>query len=159
MCTANHNHFSWVRQIKTYVEQHPKLVQVLRLQGEDVWSVFRSIVQLCSTAFPHHRNVGGACFTSVCASWQSCLFYYKGRLHFYKRWLSFLAGSVSPSIYQTRLSKTKNYTFPHSFNKSHLSNVIVSRISITVNIFFYTAVLTFYITCTRDVITSMTCLE
>ena len=58
-----------------------------------------------------------------------------------------------------RLSKTKDFTFPHSFNTGHLSNAIISRISITVNIFFYISVLTFYMTCTRNIITSMTGLE
>lgn len=73
--------------------------------------------------------------------------------------LSFLAGSVSSSIYQMRLSKTKDFTFPSSLNKSHLSNVIISRISTTVNIFFCISVLTFYMTCTWNIITSMAALE
>lgn len=75
---------------------------------------------------------------------QQCAFSPTKEGALYECKLSFLAGSVSSSIYQMRLSKTKDFTFPHSFNKSHLSNVIISRISITVNSFFCISVLSIW---------------
>lgn len=140
---TNHNHFSWVTQIKTLLHDTHQSYPVTKAA---VWGV--KCAQEHSSALQHslspqhwhgHRDGGDVSFRShQCTSRQCCFFYYKGRLHFYKCWLTFLLGSVSSSMYQTRLCKTKDFTFPHSFNKSHLSNVIISGISITVNIFFFT---------------------
>lgn len=109
----------------------------------------RSTARLCSPALPHSTGMIS----------QQCAFSPTKEGALYECGLSFLAGSVSSSVHQMRLSKTKHFIFPSSFNKSRLSNVIISRISTTVNIFFCISVLTFYMTCTWNIITSMTGLE
>ena len=123
------------------------------VQSLKVWGVLRTTAGLCSPALSH--NTGhhhGDDLTAV------FLFSYKRGCTLWVRtefssWVCFFL------YISMRLSKMKDFTFPHSFNKSHLSNAIISRISITVNIFFCISVLTFYMTCTRNIITSMTGLE